>query len=85
MTEEENSCKGSFFILGKMNPFILLLVFALTYVGNQLLFQPMDLYEKVFLLGLAVFFILVAVIFEVFRICNEEEQKEKAWRRRLFG
>ena len=81
----ENSWKGSFFTLGKMNPFILVLILALTYVGNQVLFQPMDFYEKVFLLGLAVFFILVAIVFEVFRICNEEEQKEKAWRRSLFG
>ena len=82
---EDDSWKESFFTLWKMNPFVLLLVFALTYVGNPVLFQPIDLYEKVFLLGLAVFFILVAIIFEVSRICNAEEQKEKAWRRRLFG
>ena len=82
---EEDSWKESFFTLGKMNPFVLLLVFALTYVGNQVLFQPMNLLEKVFLLGLAVFFIFVAIVYEVSRICREEEQKENAWRRRLLG
>ena len=74
---EEDSWKGSFFTLWKVNPFVLLLVFALTYVGNQLLFQPIDLYEKVFLLGLAVFFILAAIVYEVYRICREEEPKKK--------
>lgn len=54
---------------------MLVLVLALTYVGNQVLFQSMDLYEKDFLPSLDVFLILVAIFFEVFRICNEEEQK----------
>ena len=82
---EEDSWKGSFFSIWKMNPFVLVLIFVMTYVGNQVLFQPIDLYEKVFLLGLAVFFILAAIVFEVFRICRNEEQKEEAWRRSLFG
>ena len=85
MTEEENSWKGSFFTLWKVNPIIIVLIFAMTYMGNNVLFQPMNLHEKVFILGLAVFFILAAIVYEVYRICSEEEQKERAWRRRLFG
>ena len=70
---EEDSWKSSFFTLWKMNPFILVLILAFTYVGNQVLLQSMDLHEKVFLLGLAVFFILAAIVFEVSRICKKEE------------
>jgi hypothetical protein len=85
MTNKENSWGESFFMLLKMNPFILILVIALTYVGNHVLVQPMNLHHKLFLLGSDIYLILVAVIFEVFRICKEEEQKEKAWRWRVTG
>ena len=68
----EDGWKGSFFSLGKLNPFFLFLIFAIVYLGNNVLFQSMDFHEKMFLLGLAVFFILVAIVYEVSKICNEE-------------
>ena len=81
----QDSWTNSFFMIWKMNPLILGLVTVLIYIGNHVLFQPMDFHEKVFLLGLAVFFILAAIIYEVFRICRNEEQKEKACRRNGFN
>jgi hypothetical protein len=85
MTNKEDSWGESFFMLLKMNLFILILVIALTYVGNHVLVQPMNLHDKLFLLGSDIYLILVAIVFEVFRVCKEEEQKEKAWRRRISG
>ena len=76
---EEDSWKGSFFTLWKVNPIIIVLIFAMTYLGNNVLFQPMNLHEKVLILGLTIFFILAAIVYEVFRICGEQEQKEKVW------
>ena len=81
----EDGWTGSIFVLWKMHPFIIFLLFGLMMMGNHVLLQPMALHEKAFLLGLAVFFILVAIIFEVCRIYGEEEQKERAIRRRLVS
>jgi len=64
----EDSWKGSVFTLWKVNPLILVLILAMTYVGNQVLFQSTNHDDKMFFLGLAAFFILVAIVFEVFRI-----------------
>ena len=69
----------------KSNPFMLLLMVALSILAGRILYSSMSMERKATLLVLSFGLILVAVIFESRQIDRKEELEEEALRRRLFG
>ena len=85
MTEEKEGFFSSLGLIRKFRPVALLLVFGFMWMFSHVFNSDLPLNEKIVPSALLFSLYLIGLLFEIQRICKEQETEEKNWRKRVLS